>query len=120
MPDDKSTAFTRLSDGTILLRRRDGSFLPVASETDLRRLAALTESEIEHMAATDPDHPALDETFWTRVDDQQEPSDVVSIRLDEDVRAYFLKQGRGYQTRINAVLRHYVVGVEREEAAKHD
>jgi uncharacterized protein (DUF4415 family) len=32
----------------------------------------------------------------------------LSIRLDPGVVAWFRKQGRGYQTRINAVLRSYV------------
>ena len=32
----------------------------------------------------------------------------VSIRLDQDVLAWFRKQGRGYQTRMNAVLRTYM------------
>jgi uncharacterized protein (DUF4415 family) len=29
------------------------------------------------------------------------------MRLDADVVAWFRRQGRGYQTRINAVLRSY-------------
>jgi uncharacterized protein (DUF4415 family) len=32
----------------------------------------------------------------------------VSIRLDEDVLTWFKSQGRGYQTRMNAVLRMYM------------
>ena len=32
----------------------------------------------------------------------------VSVRLDADVLAYFKAQGRGYQTRMNAVLRAYM------------
>ena len=31
-----------------------------------------------------------------------------NLRIDADVLAFFRKQGRGYQTRINAVLRSYV------------
>ena len=31
----------------------------------------------------------------------------MSIRLDADVLAWMKSQGRGYQTRINAVLRAY-------------
>ena len=36
------------------------------------------------------------------------PKSLVSIRLDADVLEWFKKQGKGYQTRINAVLRGYV------------
>lgn len=32
----------------------------------------------------------------------------VSIRLDEDVIDFFKAGGKGYQTRINAVLRHFM------------
>lgn len=37
-----------------------------------------------------------------------EPKTPVSIRLDPEVLAFFKAQGRGYQTRINAVLRAYM------------
>ena len=32
----------------------------------------------------------------------------VTLRIDRDVLAWFRKRGRGYQTRINALLRAYV------------
>ncbi len=32
----------------------------------------------------------------------------LSLRLDEDVVEWFKRQGAGYQTKINAVLRSYV------------
>ena len=32
----------------------------------------------------------------------------VTLRIDKDVLDWFRKQGRGYQTRINALLRAYV------------
>jgi uncharacterized protein (DUF4415 family) len=35
----------------------------------------------------------------------------VTLRLDADVLAWFKKQGRGYQTRINGALRKVMVGV---------
>ena len=37
-----------------------------------------------------------------------EPKQAVSLRLDREVMEWFKKQGRGYQTRINAELRAYV------------
>jgi uncharacterized protein (DUF4415 family) len=33
---------------------------------------------------------------------------LVSLRLDRDVLDWFKRQGKGYQTKINAVLRAYV------------
>lgn len=56
--------FVRLADGTLLQREADGAFRPVASGTDLAKLAALTDAEMERMAATDPDHPGFDDDFW--------------------------------------------------------
>jgi len=39
-----------------------------------------------------------------------------NLRIDADVLAFFRGQGRGYQTRINAVLRSYVDEVRRRKA----
>lgn len=106
MPQD-SAAFTRLADGTLLLRQSDGSYRPVVSETDHARLDRLTEAEIEDMASSDPDHPGLDDAFWADAAKTPNP-ETVAIKLDHDVAAYFRNQGRGYQDRINAVLRRYI------------
>ena len=38
------------------------------------------------------------------------PKQAISIRLDEDVLAWFKATGPGYQSRMNAVLRAYMVG----------
>jgi len=35
------------------------------------------------------------------------PKDAISVRIDHDVLDWFKSQGRGYQTRINAVMRMY-------------
>ncbi|NBZ86807.1 BrnA antitoxin family protein [Stagnihabitans tardus] len=37
-----------------------------------------------------------------------EPKQALSIRLDKDLIDFFKDQGKGYQTRINAVLRAYM------------
>ena len=42
-----------------------------------------------------------------------EPKQMVSIRLDPDVLEFFRGQGKGYQTRINAVLRAYMDAKQR-------
>ena len=44
-----------------------------------------------------------------------EPKKPVSIRLDRDVLEFFKAQGKGYQTRINAVLRAYMEAQKRRE-----
>ncbi len=46
------------------------------------------------------------------------PKDPISIRLDSDVLDFFRSTGKGYQTRINAVLRHYMP--EKRKTTKSD
>jgi uncharacterized protein (DUF4415 family) len=55
------------------------------------------------------DIPETDEAFWKNakvVWPNKKTS--ISIRLDTDILSFFKKQGRGYQSKINAVLRSYV------------
>lgn len=80
------------------------------SLTDWARLERMTEDEIERNAADDPDNPPWTEEEWARarvVFPQGKAP--VTLRLDRDIIAWFKEQGsRGYQTRINAVLRAFV------------
>ena len=107
MASVKPIIFKRLPDGTLLQRRADGRFRPIRDKSDQKRIDRWTDAEIEKMAASDPDHPALDAAFWSDVDHFPR-KEAISIKLDDDVLAFFRKQGRGYQTRINAVLRRYM------------
>ena len=77
--------------------------------TDWARIDALTDEDIDRAIAEDPDAaPALDEE-WFRTAEVSMPAWKVatSIRVDNDVMAWFRTQGRGWQTRMNAVLRAY-------------
>jgi uncharacterized protein (DUF4415 family) len=74
------------------------------SRTDWNRVDALRDEEIDTS-----DIPPLDEDFFAKAELRMpnvKPS--ITIRLDPDVLDWFKGQGRGYQTRINAVLRRYV------------
>jgi uncharacterized protein (DUF4415 family) len=110
MPHDRPIVFTRLADGTVLRRDPDGNFRPVASETDLEALSGLTDDVIEAIAASDPDHPALDDRFWREVDRQEEGATVI---LDPDVVTFFRQGGGQHRERINAVLRRYIETLKR-------
>ena len=46
-----------------------------------------------------------------------QPKSVLNMRVDRDVLDFFRSQGRGYQTRINAVLRSYVDQAARRRRA---
>ena len=83
-------------------------------QTDWERIDSLTDGEIEAAVASDPDAELLDEAFWARarvVEPQQKRA--ISLRVDLDVLEWFRETGKGYQTRMNAVLRAYM------EAQRH-
>jgi uncharacterized protein (DUF4415 family) len=74
----------------------------------------MTEADIERAAAEDPDASLTTAGDWkdARVVWPQ-TTEPVTLRLDRDVLAWFRRQGRGYQARINAVLRAFVKAQER-------
>lgn len=77
--------------------------------TDWARVEALTDEEITEAMRTDPDWADDMDIDWSKARVVSPPKKTaLSIRLDEDVVRFFKDQGRGYQSRINAVLRHYV------------
>jgi uncharacterized protein (DUF4415 family) len=87
------------------------------SRTDWERLRRMTEEDIEKVAREDPESPLLDED-WFRTARLVMPSGDkkrITIRLDEDIVDYFKRQGTGYQTRINDVLKAYVLSQQLKE-----
>ena len=88
--------------------------LPKDSQTDWERIKNMTESEIEAAAASDADAQATDEAFWANAEVvMPQPKRAISLRVDSDVLEWFKSHGRGYQTRMNAVLRAYMEGQQR-------
>jgi uncharacterized protein (DUF4415 family) len=78
-------------------------------ETDYARLHALTDADIQNAVADDPETFIPDASWWKRARVVLPGAkEMVTLRLDPDVLAWFRKSGRGYQTRINAVLRAFV------------
>ena len=89
---------------------------PVASEhpargrADLNRLRRATERDIRRTAP--PELSDLPGDFWAEaVVVNPVPKQPISLRVDRDVLAWFKSQGPRYQSRINAVLRSYVVAM---------
>jgi uncharacterized protein (DUF4415 family) len=73
------------------------------SETDWSRLEAMGDEDIDFS-----DIPELSEAFFQNaVLRLPQPKAKVCIRLDQDILAWFKSQGKGYQTKINAVLRAF-------------
>jgi uncharacterized protein (DUF4415 family) len=77
--------------------------------TDWKRVEAMTEAELEASIAADSDdiHEELD---WTKAFIGLPPRKKdIHIRIDSDVLDWFKQAGEGYQTRINNVLRAFVL-----------
>lgn len=78
---------------------------------EIRRKVARGESRTE--ASRSKLHPPIepDEDFWKHARVVMPPphgKKHLGLRLDQDVVDWFKAQGRGYQTRMNAVLRSYM------------
>jgi uncharacterized protein (DUF4415 family) len=76
------------------------------TESDWAKFDSLTDEEIDALRRSDPDFVEFD---WSNaVAVYPQPKQALSIRVDQDVLDFFKASGKGYQTRINAVLRHYM------------
>ncbi|MBA3613441.1 MAG: BrnA antitoxin family protein [Nitrospirales bacterium] len=64
--------------------------------------------------------PPLPNDFWkhAKVVYPEAPKEQITVRLDADILEWFKTQGRGYQTRMNAVLRSYVDAHKNEPTVK--
>jgi uncharacterized protein (DUF4415 family) len=69
----------------------------------------MTDSDIRAGIAKDRDTFVPDAAWWRRAEVVfPGAKQLVSLRLDSEVLKWFRRLGRGYQTKINAVLRSYV------------
>lgn len=70
-------------------------------KSDLRRIDRMQDSGIDYS-----DIPRLDKSFLKKATMAWPPAKKqLTIRLDEDVLAWLKGHGKGYQTRINRILR---------------
>jgi len=82
-----------------------------------RRLAAIAarpDSEIDFSEI-----PELTESFWknaVKIPYYRPVKQQVTVRLDADVVAWLKHKGRGYQTRLNQVLRKAMISEARNRA----
>jgi uncharacterized protein (DUF4415 family) len=74
------------------------------SRTDWQNLEKVPDEKIDMS-----DIPELDEDFFRNAKVRLPGGkQLVSLRVDRDVLDWFKRQGKGYQTKINAILRAYV------------
>lgn len=89
--------------------------LPPLTETqkaNLEALAAMPDEAIDYS-----DIPPLTEAFWAnaaRGRAHRPTKTSTTVRIDSDVLAWLRAQGRGYQTRINAILRRAMLASRKE------
>jgi uncharacterized protein (DUF4415 family) len=77
--------------------------LTAAQRAELKALAALPDEEIDTS-----DIPPLSETFWknaVRNPFYRPVKQQVTVRVDADVLAWLRSTGRGYQSKLNDILR---------------
>lgn len=88
--------------------------MPKPTKSDLKRVRAMSDADIERLALEDPDaQPMTDEELaeakLMRLEEfLPTTKEKVSLRLDHDVLKWFRARGRGYQTKINAALRAFI------------
>jgi uncharacterized protein (DUF4415 family) len=87
------------------------------SATDLRRVRAKSEEDLNRDIAADPDFSSQDKDWYLAAEVlMPSPKKLLSLRLDSDVVDWFKRQGPGYQTRMNAVLRAFIQQADKKRA----
>ena len=96
------------TDGRVLVEQADGTYRPAESQTDWTQLGAMTDEEVERLASEDMAKLGIDPDWMEHATVMfPRTKKRVTVRLDRDVLDWLKAQGRGYQTRINAILRAY-------------
>lgn len=86
------------------------SEIPPLTEDQKEELRALSNKPTDEIDFTDI--PPLDEDFWKNAvrNPFYRPVKIpTSVRIDADVLAWLKSKGKGYQTRINEILRQAMV-----------
>ena len=82
--------------------------LPEISEEDMAKMRSIRDEEIDCS-----DIPPLSDEFWAnaKVRELYRPQKrQVTVRIDADVLEWLKSSGKGYQTRLNEILRHEMLG----------
>jgi uncharacterized protein (DUF4415 family) len=106
----KKEHIVKYTDEELRAKRERGD-----GKSDFARAAAMTDAQIEAAVDSDPDESALVFDWSRATPESPKPKAVLNMRVDHDVMEFFRKQGKGYQTKINAVLRSYVNRMSRHE-----
>ena len=84
-----------------------------------KELLELSDEEADRRAVGDPDAGVFPEDFWDNaVWTDLSGTQQITLRLPRRVLAHFREGGKGYQSRISAVLAHYVDAQDRKKKSK--
>ena len=76
-------------------------------KAEVKALSEMQDDDIDYS-----DIPPLDDAFWKNAVSNPfyKPTKTsTTVRVDSDVLAWFKSQGKGYQTKINAILREAMI-----------
>jgi uncharacterized protein (DUF4415 family) len=77
----------------------------------------MSDEEVERRAAADPDAGVIPPGFWDKAELCMPPTkQQITLRLDPEVIGWFKRTGKGYQSRMGAVLRSYVEAKRKRSA----
>lgn len=77
----------------------------------------MSDEEAERRAVADPDAGLIPPGFWDNATVRMPQSkQQITLRLDPDVIGWFRRTGKGYQSRMAAVLRSYVEAKRKRSA----
>ena len=77
--------------------------MKASSKTKLKHLKTMSDEEISFNEI-----PELGDDFFKNAELIMPSKESVTMRMDTDVLAWFRQTGKGYQTRINQLLRRYM------------
>jgi len=97
-----------------MVRYKQGESPRITEERmiELKALSERPDSEIDYS-----DIPPLDDEFWARAIPNPFFKPVkkhASVRIDSDVLAWLKSHGKGYQTRMNTILRDAMLRSQRQ------
>ena len=109
----------KTNSADIVRREVDPADMPALTEAqkaELAALAAVPDGDIDYS-----DIPPLPESFWQQAERGRFYRPVkqqITARVDADVLAWLKSQGKGYQARLNAILRREMLtSIEKRRGA---
>jgi uncharacterized protein (DUF4415 family) len=85
-------------------QKKKGKFMKTSSESDWKRVDAMKDEDINTS-----DVPELDASMFVNAKILlPQRKEAITLRVDNDLLEWYKSLGKGYQTRMNAVLRLYM------------